>query len=188
MARSSSGIRKPVWNIRSGSSNNSAGEYSATNGYRYHTSAGYHGRFADGLAGRGAGTPYFAGLVRPWEIAQGHIDHALAFAYHAPSPEFVYPASKSDGGSFGGLESVDLPEGTRLRLNPDLTTDDLETLGLSPEAIVVAKALQKYGMYTIDNSGSSKIYLEDRRTAAWPSSITRNLVADLPWSQFLVVT
>ena len=61
------------------------GTYTATNGYRYHTTAGYNGRFADGLAGRGAGTPYFAGLVRKWEIDQGRIDHALAFAYDSPS-------------------------------------------------------------------------------------------------------
>jgi hypothetical protein len=178
------GVEYSFWQFE----RNSAGQYIATNGYRYHTTAGYHGRFADGLAGRGAGTPYFAGLVRPWEIAQGRIDHALAFAYHSPSPEFVYPASKSDGASFGGVASVDLPEGSRLQLNPALTTSDLQALGLSPQAIVIAKALQTYGMYTIDNSGSSKIYLEDRRTANWPSSITRNLVAGIPWSEFRVIS
>jgi hypothetical protein len=62
-----------------------SGTYSATNGVRYSTTAGNYGRFADGKSGRGAGTPYSAGLVRGWEIAQGRIDHALAFAYRSPS-------------------------------------------------------------------------------------------------------
>lgn len=166
---------------------NADGTYSATNGYRYHTTNGYFGRFADGLAGRGAGTPYFAGLVRPWEITQGHIDHALAFAYHAPSAEFRYPASKSDGGNFGGITGTDIPEGARLQLNPTLTDVDFTAWGLSPEAKIIARALQQYGMYIIDNSGSSKIYIEDRITAHWSANITRSLVSGIPWNQFRVV-
>ena len=54
------------------------GEARAENGYRYNTN--WSGRFADGLAGRGAGIPYFAGLVRPWEVNAGHIGDAVAFA------------------------------------------------------------------------------------------------------------
>jgi hypothetical protein len=165
----------------------SDGSYVATNGYRYHTTAGYGGRFADGLAGRGAGTPYFAGLVRRWEINQGRIDHALAFAYHSPSGEFRYPASKSDGAGFGGVTGTDLPEGSRLQLNPALTDADFSAWGLSPAARTIARALQTYGMYVIDNSGSSKIYLEDRLTAGWDSTITRDLVRGIPWTAFRVV-
>jgi hypothetical protein len=163
------------------------GSYIATNGYRYHTGAGYYGRFADGLAGRGAGTPYFAGLVRKWEIDQGRIDHALAFAYDSPSSDFRFPATKSDGGNFGGVLSTDLPEGARLQLNPALTDADFSAWGLSPAARTIARALQTYGMYTIDHSGSSKIYLEDRITAGWDASITRDLVRGIPWSAFRVV-
>jgi hypothetical protein len=165
----------------------SNGHYTASNGYRYHTSAGYGGRFADGLAGRGAGTPYLAGLVRPCEIAQGQIDHALAFAYDSPSSAFVYPASKSDGGAFGGVLGVDLPEGSRLQLDPSLSTATLTSWGLSPAAIVIARALQRYGMYVVDHSGSSKIYLEDTTTAGWSPSIHRNMLSGIPWSAFRVL-
>jgi hypothetical protein len=165
-----------------------AGNYYATNGYRYHTGSGYMGRFADGLAGRGAGTPYFAGLVRKWEVNQGHIDHALAFAYDSPSGDFRFPASKSDGGGFGGLLATDLPEGARLQLNPSLTEADFDRWGLSPTAKLLARAMQNYGMYVIDHSGSSKIYLEDRITAGWDSTITRNTVSNIPWTAFRVVT
>jgi hypothetical protein len=161
-----------------------AGNYTATNGVRYHTTAGYYGRFADGKAGRGAGTSYFAGMVRPWEIAQGHIDHALAFAYNYPSSASVYPAAKSDG---AGVTGTDAPEGTRLQLDPNLTEADFTAWGLAPEAKVIARAMQKYGMYIIDNSGSSKIYLEDRLTAKWPASITRDLTAKIPLSKFRAV-
>jgi len=160
------------------------GTFSATNGVRYRTSAGNYGRFADGRAGRGAGTPYLAGLVRPWEIAQGHIDHALAFAYDSPSSAMVYPASKSDG---GGVVGTDAPEGTRLQLDPTLTDADFTAWGLAPEAKVIARALQRYGMYVIDNSGSTKIYLEDRLTAGWPAAIGRNLTAKIPLARFRAV-
>jgi hypothetical protein len=160
------------------------GNYTATNGYRYHTTSGYFGRFADGLAGRGAGTPYFAGLVRKWEIDQGHIDHALAFAFRSPAPEFRFPASKTDG---EGLLGLDPPEGARLQLDPTLTEAHFDAWGLSAPAKIIARALQRYGMYVIDNSGSSKIYLEDRITAGWGSEIDRNLPSRIPWSAFRVV-
>jgi hypothetical protein len=162
----------------------SPGHYKASNGYRYHTTSAYNGRFADGRAGRGAGTTYLAGLVRPWEITQGHIDHALAFAYANPAHAFVYPASKTDG---GGVTGVDLPEGTRLQLDPSLTDAQLTAMGLNPTARIVAHAMQRYGMYVIDNSGASKVYLEARSTAGWGSSVTASMLSAIPWSRFRVV-
>ncbi len=166
----------------------SPGNYIASNGYRYHSTSGYDGRFADGLAGRGDGTPYLAGLVRPWEISQGQIDHALAFGYNSPSSTFVYPASKSDGGAFGGLLGVDLPEGSHLQLNPALTDADFTQWGLNPAAKIIARALQRYGMYVVDHSGSSKIYLEARSTAQWDPSINRSILSAIPWTHFRVIT
>jgi hypothetical protein len=161
-----------------------ASGYTATNGVRYRTTAGSYGRFADGKAGRGGGTPYFAGLIRGWEIAQGRIDHAIAFSYASPASGVVYPATKSDG---AGVTGVDAPEGTRFQLDPSLTEADFQAWGLAPEAKVIARALQRYGMYVIDNGGSSKVYMEDRLTAKWPASITRNLTAKIPLSKFRAV-
>ena len=54
-------------------------------------------------------------------------------------------------------------------------------------AKTIARALQRYGMYVIDNSGSSKIYLEDRLTAGWGPEIDRDLPSRIPWSAFRVV-
>ncbi len=175
-----SGVEYGFWRFRK----DSHGHHRAQNGYRYHTTTGYHGRFADGKAGRGAGLPYLAGLVRRCELARGRIGHALAFAYDSPSPAFVYPASASDG---AGVRGVDLPEGARLQLSPRLGEARFDAWGLSPEGKAIARALQRYGMYVVDNSGSSKIFLEARPTAAWDGDITRTLVSAIPWKEFRVV-
>lgn len=174
------GVEYSFWRFQTDAN----GNHTATNGSRYRTTPGNHGRFADGKSGRGAGTPYLAGLIRPWEINQGRIDHALAFAYDSPAPEHVYPASKSDG---AGITGTDPPEGARLQLDPTLTDTDLTAWGLNPTAKIIAKALQTYGMYIIDNSGSSKIYLEARNTAHWNPTITRNTVSNIPWKHFRVI-
>jgi hypothetical protein len=42
-------------------------------------------------------------------------------------------------------------------------------------------------MYVIDNSGSSKIYLEDRISAGWGPSIDRHLTEKIPLTAFRVV-
>lgn len=132
---------------------------------------------------RGAKVPYGLGLVRKWEIDAGVIDHAIAWAYHGPSPEYVYPALNSDGANFGGIvyDSVahdgDLPEGARIRLDP--TFD----LGLLPAGTsrIVGKALQDYGAICIDNAGFPKIYLEATYSAGWGGDVTPSMlsVADL---------
>jgi hypothetical protein len=108
---------------------------------------------------RGAGVPYYAGLVRPWEIAVGRIDHALAFGYPAAaSGRCVWPASKTDG-STGGDSAI--PEGARLQLDPNLTDADFAAMGLDRTGHIIARALQQYGMILIDVSGRPKIYAEN---------------------------
>ena len=131
--------------------------------------------------------PYFAGLVRKWEIDQGRIDHALAFAYDSPAPEFRFPASKSDGERLRRHLGIDA-RGSPHPARPDPHRRRLRPHGASrPPRKTIARALQRYGMYVIDNSGSSKIYLEDRMTAGWGPEIDRNLPSSIPWSAFRVV-
>jgi hypothetical protein len=130
---------------------------------------------------RGAGVPYLAGLVRPCELARGRIDHALAFAYDFPTKDFVYPASKSDGGSAG---PPDMPEGSRLQLDPALTESDLATLGCTGHCLTIARALQVYGMYIIDNSGRPKVILEFEGTAGWGGAVSASTVSPIPLQAF----
>ena len=99
------------------------------------------------FANRGSGLPYLAGLVRPCEIARGHIDHALAFAYKYPTSTFVYPATKSDGAS---ENPRDVPEGARLQLDPNISDDAFRAAGCDGPCLTIAHALQEYGMYTVD--------------------------------------
>jgi hypothetical protein len=113
---------------------------------------------------RGSGFPLIAGLIRPEEIEAGEIKHALVFAgpinrksattttkQQVCSP----PGSKTDG--FGiGYEYI--PEGARIQLDPSL---NLNTLNLSPATKIIAKAMQKYGMYNGDNSPDFKIYFQN---------------------------
>jgi hypothetical protein len=157
----------------------SAGRWSATNGYHYNT--GWSGVPPRGFVSRGPGVPYLAGLVRPCEIARGSIDHALAFAYDYPTPEWIWPATKSDG---KGPVATNLPEGARLQLDPSLTTAQLQTLGITGPALVIAQALQRYGMYVIDNSGREKVMMEYDGTAGWNGTITASTVSKIPLSKF----
>jgi hypothetical protein len=156
--------------------------YVATNGYRYHL--GWNGVPPDGFGSRGAGVTYLAGLIRPESIEAGRIEHAIAFAYPTPSPEHVFPATKSDG---GGDADIDLPEGARLRLDPSLTEDELAELGLDDQGLMIARALQEYGMILIDVAGRPKIYAEYEETAGWDGAITEDTVRALPLDRFEVV-
>jgi hypothetical protein len=142
----------------------------------------------------GAGIPYMAGTVHPCEIAQGNIDHALAFAYQNSGPGFVRPpASKSDGNGNG------LPEGARLQLDPGIpdstiaswtATDSSGTVhgcGYGSPCFIAAKALQKYGMYNINTSGHLKVAFEFDGTAHWNGTVTYWTVAPIPMTDFKVV-
>jgi hypothetical protein len=167
---------------------NNGGSMSATNGYRYSTRAGFYGRLAGNAStgqtsggGRGAGTPYLAGMVTREEVDRGEIPHALAIALNMPRPnEVVYPAAKTDGAGTAAMP----PEGSRLQLDASFDESKLS----SPIAQKIARALKRYGAYVIDNSGSQKVYMEDRITAHWPSDFTRSSVSGIPWSAFRVVT
>ena len=161
--------------------------WSAENAYHYNTHwSGVPPRAANGqpFGSRGAGVPYLAGLVRPCEIKRGRIDHALAFAYDAPNSRFVYPATKSDGAR-SGLGAV--PEGTRLQLDPRLSRQRLRRFGCKGPCLTVARALQRYGMYVIDNSGRPKVMLEYEGTARWRGTVDQHTVSPIPLSAFKVI-
>ena len=142
---------------------------------------------------RGAGVPYYAGLIRPWEIEQGRIDHALAFGYpQTAADRCVYPATKTDGDS---AHSYAIPEGARLQLDPSLTEADFNQMGLNRTGKIIARALQEYGMVLIDTSGQAKIYVEDLEnnpysTVQWSDpglDLTHKTIAAIPHTAFRVL-
>ena len=116
-------------------------------GYRDKESVHFHG------PGRAAGVPVLAGLIMYDEVMAGEIKHKLSCASrYAAYREFVYPASWTDGFTKGGI-----PEGAVIRLDPEL---DLSQLDLTKEELVIAKALQKYGMVVVDIAQGQPIYAE----------------------------
>ncbi|MFW6457508.1 MAG: fibronectin type III domain-containing protein [Planctomycetota bacterium] len=157
------------------------GSFVAQNGYHYNTN--WSGVPPLGFVSRGAGVPYLAGLVRPEEIRQGRIKHALVFGTPDPSALFAYPATKSDGDA----KLPAIPEGARLQLDPDLTEKDFERWGLSRAGKIIARALQEYGMILVDGSGHPKIYVEDHHTAQWEGILHPRTVSPIPYSAFRVL-
>jgi hypothetical protein len=114
--------------------------------------------------GRGSGFPIIAGMVRLEEVAAGEIRHALVFTFpeNRQSADgkniFIYPpAVRSDGKHKGREFPI---EGMRLQLDPKLTEADFDAWRLTKEAKVVAKALQKYGMFLGDNGGAMALQVQ----------------------------
>jgi hypothetical protein len=109
---------------------------------------------------RACGFPLIAGLIRREEIDAGHIEHALVVAYpHIRAGFYTSPASTAQAKV--GTDSIStrgIPCGGRIQLDPAI---NLDTLGLPPGGRAVAEALQRYGAYVGDYSGSLSLYAEN---------------------------
>ncbi|OIO65654.1 hypothetical protein AUJ68_02520 [Candidatus Woesearchaeota archaeon CG1_02_57_44] len=115
---------------------------------------GGSGIYPTGLSTRGSGIAFSSGLIWPAELARGRIAHALVFSYpFTRSSGPVPPATESDGESKADFA---LPEGAHVQLDPAL---DLDTLNLTPAERTIARALQEYGMYLVDNAGEYGVSL-----------------------------
>jgi hypothetical protein len=96
--------------------------------------------------------------VRWDEMQYGSIDHVLKVAIGPEAANrFVFPMTGSDG-DYNGDDPAVPPQGLRLRIRP---TIDLDSLRLHPQALVIAQALQTYGMYIGDSGGVTALKLED---------------------------
>ena len=168
----------------------------ATNGTSWTSSAGA----AVSMTGNGvapAGTassnaanfPLLGGLIRPEEILQGHIDHALVIGLPGVnSTGRVCPATHNDGSSTSSSAPM---EGTRFQLDPALNVD---ALAIPAWQKTIAKAMQTYGLYIRDNSGSLAVYAENpasRGYDAWAKvglgGLSSASLRGLPWSSLRAV-
>jgi hypothetical protein len=112
------------------------------------------------LAGgtRAYGGSSIGGLIREWELEEGAIHHALAFAVprrnlrHGP----VWPASSEDEDA---VYEGHLRMGTLVAIPPSV---DVDALGLSEGGLVIARALQSYGAYLVDASENFTLFAEPR--------------------------
>jgi len=112
-----------------------------------------------------AGLPIFAGLARWDEVSAGVIDHALRFTAPATRRAYVYPARHFASSS----TSASLPPmGLRVRLKASVDISKFP-----PQARVVLKALQVYGMILADNG--SPWYVSGAPNAHWSNDDLHSL-------------
>ena len=155
----------------------------ASNGWGAGCSPGNHcnGAVAAGFAA-------FGGVVRPEEIAQGHIDHALFFGTPYTRADYIAcPATNTDGVA---TDTAAIPLGGHIQLDPAF---DVDGQAWPPWEKVIAHALQSYGAYLGDTAGSLSFAAEpnlDRGYDAWSLAGVPGAplwLADLPWSSFRVL-
>jgi hypothetical protein len=129
---------------------------------------------------RGAGIQYLAMLVRPEEIAQGRIEHALSVPIRNPhSSIYLPPATKLE--RLPQAVSDGVPEGMRFRLV--VTNAQIDTWlaslpsTLSPQTIrfarILAVALRDYGWIITDTAGGATFQFEavESARAKWTQQI-----------------
>ncbi len=140
-------------------------------------------------AGDAANFPLLGGLIRPEEISQGRIDHALVFGMPGVSDlGHVCPATHNDGST---SDPNALEEGTHLQLDPSV---DVDSLAIPAWEKPVVRAMQTYGMYLRDGGGTFSIYAENpvsRGYDAWskagmPAGDSVSLTG-IPWQKLRVV-
>jgi hypothetical protein len=100
-----------------------------------------------------------ATMAASWDQVQaGAIRHVLKVAVGPElADRFVFPMVGSDG-KYKGTDPQVPPEGLRLRIKASV---NLNALHLAPEALIIARALQRYGFYIGDSSGATALKLEN---------------------------
>lgn len=127
---------------------------------------------------RASGLPVLPGLVRLDEASQGEIRHALAFIAGATAHAYVHPATHSSGTS---NDSSAPPMGLRVRLRADFAL-----AGFTGHSLVVLKALQRYGMFLVDNGTPLFWALSGEQNPSWKMDDLEQLKR-VPASAFEVV-
>lgn len=132
------------------------------------------------------GFPISAMLFSADEVAAGSIDHAIRFILpnaRIRDNVYVHPGTHSTGPTSGGPDAP--PYGVRFRLRADYPLDSLPNDG----ARVVAKGLQKYGMFLADAGNIALTAQSDRFTTnKWADlGMDSYALADIQVTDFEVV-
>jgi hypothetical protein len=112
-----------------------------------------------------AGLPIFPGLARWDEVARGVIDHALRFTAPRTRRAYVYPARHYASSS---NDPALPPMGLRVRLKASV-----DVASFPPQARVVLRALQRYGMILADNG--SPWYVSGAPSRHWSNDDLHSL-------------
>lgn len=111
------------------------------------------------------------GLVRNADLEAGEINHALAISatYSQLKKGYVWPATAEDDRSDEYFGSI--PMGSLFAIPGDV---DIETLGLGPLGLMLARCLQNYGAYITHSGAAVTISLEMTVSAAMQADIAAN--------------
>ena len=143
--------------------------------------------------GAGAsGLSLLGGQIHTEDLEHGAINHALEILMpDTANKTFLWPADRTDGTS---TATDAIPEGTRLRLNPNL---NLTTLHLTPAALTIATAIQRYGIIVADTAGAVALTAQDptptiNQNKPNPYNTLlpnpRTVLDSIPWSQLQTVS
>ena len=123
-----------------------------------------------------AGLPILPGLLRYDEVQSGTITHAIRMTAEVTDNSFIWPARHAAGTA----DNPNLPPmGARFRL---MASFNISTF--SPQAQVVLRAMQQYGLILADNG--SNWYFGGTADPAWPSALVNEL-KEVPASAFQAV-
>lgn len=123
-----------------------------------------------------AGLPIFPGLARYDEIASGAIHHALRFTLQHSRQAFTPPASHWAPNS---NDPNAAPMGMRVRLK-----SSFDISGFPPQAKIILKAMQQYGLIMADNGSS--MYISGDPDPRWNNDDLGSLKT-VPASEFEVI-
>ena len=123
------------------------------------------------------------------------INHALVFSTSIAGSSFVGPAIKSDGTNIAAV-ATPIPEGYRIQLDPSINVDAIP--GITPAEKVIAKTLQTYGAYVVDQGSATMAFAFEAvpdATATNPGAAYTSAgltwdyfdMANIPWSQLRVL-
>ncbi|HSN29621.1 MAG TPA: hypothetical protein VLT45_25215 [Kofleriaceae bacterium] len=130
-----------------------------------------------------AGYPIAPLLFTADEVAAGHIDHAIRFILPNDRVREGYTRPATHGtNTTGGTNAP--PYGVHLRLRADYPIASLPSEG----ARVVARAMQKYGMYHADGGNIALTAQSDRHTTAkWAGLLDSHDLSALKVTDFEVI-
>ncbi len=123
-----------------------------------------------------AGLPILPGLLRYDEVLSGSITHAIRMTAETTDTSYLWPARHEAG----ARSDPSLPPmGARFRLEADF-----DMSGYSPQAQVVLRAMQHFGLILADNG--TNWYFGGTADPAWPISLVDELKT-VPASAFQAV-
>jgi hypothetical protein len=112
-----------------------------------------------------AGLPILPGLLRYDEVQSGVITHAIRVTAESTDASYIWPA-RHDSGTTTNANLPPMGARFRLKANFDIS-------GYSPQAQVVLRAMQQYGLILADNGPTWSFW--GTADPSWPQSLVNEL-------------